>query len=101
MGATTLITSTTSADQSIDVSVTGDNLPYSFSCTPILAGTEKATIQLKDQDGNYNDLYLDGILQELSATNMVITLFGPAVVRVDKDSTASATSVIGQSHGNI
>tara|TARA_R110000803_G_scaffold78618_1_gene143798 strand:+ start:403 stop:708 length:306 start_codon:yes stop_codon:yes gene_type:complete len=101
MGATTLLASQTAAAQSLDVIVTKDNLPYTFSCTPVLAGTEKATLQLKDNAGGYSDFYQDGILQELGATNMAVSIFGPAIFRIDKDITATATAVIGQSHGNI
>ena len=99
--STILLTAVTAAGQSREVSVTKDNLPYTFSMAPVLDGTELAQVQFKDGAGTWSDLYVDGILQELGATNSMITMFGPGNFRVDKESSATATAVYGQSHGNM
>ena len=96
-----LLKAVTGADDSDPVSVKGAKLPYTFHCSPPLAGSEKAKIQYKGGDGNFYDLYIEGTLQELSATNSMITIFGNGQFQVAKEATVSATGVFGDYENDV
>lgn len=97
----TLLTATTDADQSDPVSVQGAKLPYTFHCAPLLAGAEKATVQFRGGNGTWYNLYIEGALQEITATNGMITVFGHGQFRIDKDATAGATGVYGDYENDV
>ncbi len=61
-----------------------------------LVSAETADIQISDDNGTTFKDYQDGAAVELTAILNALRLYGPAVYRVAKDATASATAIILQ-----
>lgn len=97
----TLLAAKTGADQSDQVSVTGERLPYVFSCAPALPSGEAAQIQYLGGNGTFYDLFVDGNIKEINSTNSLVPIYGPGIYRVDKESTAAATGVFGWSENEL
>jgi hypothetical protein len=57
-----------------------------------LGADEVVTLQ-KQSRTTFEDLYIDGELQQLTATNMTIQVYGPAKIYFNKDVTAAAVEV--------
>lgn len=92
---TTILTATTSAGNSDSFYVRPD---ANVTIMPDidLGAAETADVQISDDNGTTFKGYLDGSAVELTATKNAIRLYGPAVYRVAKDATASATAIILQ-----
>ena len=58
-----------------------------------LAGAEVGVLQIKYDGINYIDVYANTALQQLTATNNVITVYGPGIYRINKGVTAAAVSL--------
>ena len=59
-----------------------------------IAGAENADIQFSHDVGTtWTDLFQDGSQVRLTATNNMVTVYGPGLFRVDKEATAGATSI--------
>lgn len=92
MSADTLIAATTGT-ASAHVKVTHDMLPMTVFATG-LAGAEKVDIQISPDDGTTPaDIYQDGSLQSLTATNTVVAITSPGYYTLDKEASASAAAV--------
>lgn len=63
-----------------------------FTC-PGIASAETGDLQKKSADGTWDDYYVDGTQQQITATNTGIAVYAPGIYRVDKSATAGATSV--------
>ena len=92
-----LLIATTDADQSDDFTVVnretnGLFMPAHFTA-PGLAGAETATIQKKNADESYSDVYVGGEVQDITATNTGIAIYAPGIYRVDKDATVASVPV--------
>lgn len=92
--AITLLAATTSATQSDDFAAFEANtLPATFIQNG-LAGSEAGDIQISHDGGiTFQDLYVNGTKQSLTATNTAITVYGPGIYRVDKDSSSGAAGI--------
>ncbi|MCK5236077.1 MAG: hypothetical protein KAR06_03745 [Deltaproteobacteria bacterium] len=92
---TTILTATTSAGNSSHFYVRPD---ANVTIMPDidLGAAETADVQISDDNGTTFKDYIDGSAVELTATKNAIRLYGPAVYRVAKDATASATAIILQ-----
>lgn len=103
--AVTLLAATTSSAQSTKVvvgrgEVPREQRPISISA-PGMAGAENADVQFSQDGGTtWNDLFEDGVQIRLTATNNMITIFGPGVFRIDKEATAAAVGVFEHNPGN-
>ena len=56
-------------------------------------GSEIIEVFIPDGDGGWTELYEEGELVTLSATNMQITAYGNTLVRVEKPATSNAVGV--------
>ncbi len=65
-------------------------------CSPDLAGSETADVQISHDNGTTFVDYQDGGAIELSATKNAMRLYGPGLYRVAKDSTIGATGIFLQ-----
>ena len=89
-----VLAATTSAAQSEDFVVRGVNqVPHAHVTAPGIAGAETATIQKKDESGNYYDYYINGALQQITATTTGIVIEAAGWYRVNKDATAASVSI--------
>jgi len=92
---TTILAATTSAGNSSHFYV-GPNSSVTIMPDIDLVSTETADVQISDDNGETFKDYQDGAAVELTASLNALRLYGPAVYRVAKDSTASATAIILQ-----
>ena len=88
----TLLSATTSATQSSELIAGADLLPVHF-IAPGIAGAEVATLQIKDGSGSWHDFYVDTTVQQITATNTGVCIYGPGVYRIDKGATAAAVPI--------
>lgn len=93
--ALVILASTTGAGNS-DKFYVDENRSVTITSDVDLAGVEVAAIEISPDNGVTFRAYLDGIAVELTATKNAIRLYGPAVYRVAKGATASATAIILQ-----
>lgn len=94
----TILADATGAGQSSKFWV-GTNETATVIAEPILAGVEKGTLQITNDDGTTWINALNGDTpesNELSATTTVIYVKGPGLYRIDKDATAGATGIYMQ-----
>jgi hypothetical protein len=92
-----ILVATTSAAQSdavavVDRKVDGLFMPAHFTA-PGLAGAETATIQKKNADSSYSDIYVDGIIQNITPTNTGLAVYAPGIYRVDKGATNASVPI--------
>lgn len=90
-----ILAATTDADQSESFYHDGKH-QKSLVCNPILAGSEKGTLQMSIDDGTTWINALTGRTpecNELSITTTIICIEGPGLYRVDKDASAGATAI--------
>ena len=84
-----IITEGTGAAQSEPIPVSAGDL-VSIAITGTVAAGEYLDIQYTDDGGaTWQDLYQDGSQVRLTDTNNMVTVYGPGIFRVDKDSTAA------------
>lgn len=90
----TLLAATTSAVASAPYTCAGPSrLPAHFTC-PGIAGAEVATLQKYSAAlDTWYDYYVDGTLQQITATNTGVVAFAPGEYRVNKGATAAAVPV--------
>ena len=93
--AITLLAATTGADQSTSFNVTNNG-----SATIIIfaasghTAAENSDVQISHDGGTtFADLYQNGSQVRLDSTNTAVTVYGPGVFRVDKETTTNATGV--------
>lgn len=85
-----IITEGTGAAQSKPISVSANDL-VTIGITGTVASGEYLDIQYTDDGGaTWHDLYQDGSQVRLTDTNNAVTVYGPIIFRVDKDSTSAA-----------
>lgn len=65
---------------------------------PNLAGAEVAEVEISHDKGTTWVPYLDGASVELTANKNALKLYGPALYRVAKEATASATAIYMTDH---
>jgi len=92
----TLLAATTSATASEAFAVhnhgPAPSMPAHFTC-PGIAGSETGTLQKKNADGSYSDYYIDGVLQQITASHTGVVVFGPGWYRINKSATAASVPV--------
>jgi hypothetical protein len=67
-----------------------------------LAGVETVDVEVSNDGGvTFQTLYLDGVQTQLTATNVMFTLFGPGIYRAVKGVTAGAAGVGVSSGSNL
>jgi len=84
-----LIAPATAADTQAGITVLGENIPCTFIASG-LAGAETINIQIETTPGNYINMFSEGSQLELTATNNVLTVFGPGEYQLVKGITAGA-----------
>lgn len=92
-----LLAGTTSAAQSATITVTGIKkgvVPHVHLTAPGLAGSEVAKVQKERLDGStYDDYFIDGVQQEMTATNTGVVIDAAGIYRVDKDATVASVPI--------
>lgn len=91
-----ILAATTSAAQSSSFDVGGrpDQIGRATVMAIGIAGAENADIQFSHDAGTtWTDLFEAGSQIRLTATNNMVTIYGPGVFRIDKEATAGATSI--------
>lgn len=94
--STVILTATTSAAPSDDVTVRGVQRAggaHVHVTAPGIAGAEVATIQKKNADDSYSDYYVDDTIQTISATHTGVVIDAAGIYRVDKDATAAPVGI--------
>ena len=98
-----LLTATTDAEASSLFRVVNEGgkpgVPAHFTC-PGIAGAETGTMQMQDASEGWHDYYVDGTLQQVTATNTGVAVYAPGIYRINKSSTAGATSVEVSTEGH-
>lgn len=87
-----IIAPTTSAETT-EQEIRVTDLPASIIATN-LATTETVSIAFSVDNGkNWEDLYLEGLQVQLTATNKAVGLYSPMLIAVTKSATAAASGV--------
>ena len=87
-----IIAPTTSA-VSAETEIRITDLPATIIATG-LATTETVSIAYSVDNGkNWEDLYLEGLQTQLTATNKAVGLYSPMLIAVTKSATAAASGV--------
>ena len=64
-------------------------------CSSIPFGTgEGAKVQITHNGSTWQDLYLNGVLQEIHETHSVLTILGPGLFRIIKSATVLPVSIV-------
>lgn len=58
-----------------------------------LAGIETGTLQVSASGTTFADVYIDGNIMQLTATNNIFTVYGPGIYRINKSATAGSVSI--------
>ncbi len=58
-----------------------------------LTGSETCTLQIQYDDTNFVDVYIDGTLSQLTATNNIFTVYGPGLYRLNKSASTANVSI--------
>lgn len=70
------------------------NGPRTLCTSAQLGDDEGVKVQITHNGTAWQDLYLNGVLQELLPKHSVLTLLGPGLFRVIKSATVSPISVV-------
>ena len=99
----TELAATTSATQSKQFLVDGNRtVTIVFHAAAGLSATEHGDIQISHDDGTtWQDMFANGSQLRLNSTNNVVTIYGPGLFRVDKDTTTNATAVFRCARGYL
>jgi len=94
--STVILTATTSAAQSEDFTITDvakGVVSHAHLTAPGLAGAETATVQKKNADDSYSDYYINGALQQVTATNTGVVVEAAGIYRMNKSATVASVGV--------
>lgn len=90
MRNTEILAATTSAADSSTFTVDQETVAiYAYN----LSGDETAKLQVAYDGTNFMDVYIDGLLIELTALHNIATVYGPGIYRLSKSTTAGAASL--------
>lgn len=92
MGSKTIIAATTGAVDSGDVRLYNLNGFNTIVASGLQTG-ENIDIQLKMDTGDYEDIYVDGVQQQITEANNVVTFVASGVYKFVKPITAAAVSL--------
>ncbi len=80
------------------IQVTSPSFSSEQVCTICASGIfgedEGAKVQHTHDGNTWQDLYLDGVLQEIDSTHTMLTILGPGKFRVIKSATASPIAIV-------
>lgn len=88
-----LLAPTQSAAASDEFVVADVSNGATFSVTPPLGSGEVATLQKKNADGDWDNVYSGEGLEQLHENKSVLSVYGFGVYRINKGATASDTAV--------
>ena len=93
----TILTATTSAAQSAEVTVTDSGgissfLPAHFTCPGIASG-ETGTLQKKNASDTWNDYVMPGNEHIITDLRSGVAVYAPGIYRINKSVTAAAVPV--------
>lgn len=94
--STVILTAQTAAAQSADHTVRGINRAngtHAHFTAPGIAGAEVATVQKKNADDSYSDYYVNGSLQQITATHTGVVVDAAGIYRIDKSATAASVGI--------
>jgi hypothetical protein len=95
-----ILASTTAAAASSPVAVLTRRAVTLF-CQPALVAAEVATLQISpDQGLTWVNVIQGGSQVQLSATNTIVRVDAPAIVRLNKGATVSATALFAATEDN-
>lgn len=87
-----LLAPTTAAATSAEFTTTGTARSPAKLCAPGLTGSETVTLQQRG-GGVWENLILDSVTQQLTATHRALTIYGPGRYQLVKSATAAAVGI--------
>ena len=87
-----ILSSTTASANSSEFSIS-DGSKATIFCDKNILPSEEIKLQIKKPDNTFIDVYSDGYLLELSATNNTFTMYGKGIYRIVKSVTADPIGI--------
>jgi len=95
MAASSILTATTGTGNSSTLEVVeGREMTLILFATSGLTAGENADVQISHDGGTtWQDLYVDGAQVRMHSTNVAVTIYGPGVFRVQKETSTNAAGI--------